>query len=141
MTMKYCKKCLKEYDDSWSVCLDCNCGLITISKDNEEKELQIIKVEGERRKANKIKQCSLCKNEFKEEELSRPKLNRSLLWGIGGGVYNPIEKLEITELLVCAECDKKRYAHQNKLKYGIYLAVLIPLTILFIMSFIQRILK
>lgn len=138
--MKYCKKCLKTFDDSWFTCLSCNGELIIISKEKEAEELKRIQGEVYKRINSGIQQCSICKNEFKKEELSKPTPNKPLSLGIWGFIYR-ICFLENPESLMCVECDKKRFGKQNKFKNTFYLAVGIPLAVLWIVWLIQKILK
>lgn len=133
--MKYCPKCLKIYDDRWGVCLECDAPLEHLKDESGLKDIEQKKIEREKRG---IKLCSFCHNEFPSEMLSKPKSNKSLLWGFIGVFYAMFDKYATEKDLACPECNKKSYDMRNKIKYAFYLFPLIVLFLFWLALFLTQ---
>ena len=116
--------------------------LIRPNRRNRQKQwkIKIIQEKVQERIKNGIQQCSVCKNEFKKEELLKPSPNKPLSLGIWGFIYR-IRFSENPESLMCVECDKKRLVKQNQFKKTFYLVVGIPIAILWIILIVQWLIR
>ena len=132
--MKVCPKCLKTYDDDWGVCLDCEARL---EKCDNEQDIEAVGRKRAEREKIGIQLCSMCHNEFPADKLSKPKHNKSMLWGWGAALYAVSDAID-REGLVCSECDKKKYDRQNKIKYAIYSLPFIFVGLFFLMLFLSK---
>ena len=67
--MKICPVCVKTYDDSWKVCLNCEVNL----KDIAQKEQIEQDIMG--RALNSVLYCSVCKKEYKQDSMTKLTIN------------------------------------------------------------------